>query len=149
MGPDLAPLRIGDWLVDLARGELVRGERRVPLESRRLAVLLALAERPGEVLDLDALTHAGWGDTPVSADSVYQAIAQLRRALGDSAAKPRYIATVARRGYRLVATVDRDADGPARASDAGAATPVEPTATALVAAAAHAAPRRGFDDRRR
>nr|WP_295382620.1 winged helix-turn-helix domain-containing protein [Pseudoxanthomonas sp.] len=98
-------LRIGDWDVDTVSGVAARGNDRVPLEARALALLLRLAEQPGEVVSLDALLASGWPEVIVSPDSVYQAITSLRRQLGDDSRQPRYIATVPRLGYRLIAEV--------------------------------------------
>ncbi len=98
-------LRIGDWEVDTVSGVARRGHDGVALEARALALLLRLAEQPGEVVSLDALLARGWPDVIVSPDSVYQAITSLRRQLGDDSRQPRYIATVPRLGYRLIAEV--------------------------------------------
>lgn len=98
-------LRIGDWAVDTVSGAATREEERIQLEPRALALLLRLAEQPGEVVGLDALLARGWPDVIVGSDSVYQAITSLRRQLGDDSRQPRYIATVPRLGYRLIAGV--------------------------------------------
>jgi transcriptional activator of cad operon len=79
------------------------GEAR--LEARALRLLLCLAERPGEVVSIDELLDRVWPDVAVAPDSVYQAVASLRRLLGDDARQATYIATVPRLGYRLVAEV--------------------------------------------
>lgn len=98
-------LCIGDWTVGPATGQLTRGDSVVQLEARTLRLLLCLAGHAGEVVSIDALLKAGWQDVIVSPDSVYQAITGLRRQLGDDPRSPVYIATVPRRGYRLVAPV--------------------------------------------
>jgi TolB-like protein len=114
-------LRIGDWLVNPLSGELSRGEESIRLEARTLRLLLCLAERPGEVVSIDTLLSQVWSGVVVTSDSVYQAVAALRRLLGDDAKQPAYIVTVPRLGYRLVAPVDlqveeTDAQPRARAS---------------------------------
>ncbi len=116
-------LRIGDWDVDTVSGVATRGHDGVPLEPRALALLLRLAEQPGEVVSLDALLARGWPDVIVSPDSVYQAITSLRRQLGDDSRQPRYIATVPRLGYRLIAEVA--AIPPVAETPGGAALSVE------------------------
>lgn len=98
-------LRIGDWIVDTASGEMARGAQLVRLEERALRLLLCLAQNPGEVLSIDALLKQVWPGVVVSPDSIYQAITSLRRQLGDDPKRPAYIATVPRRGYRLIAAV--------------------------------------------
>jgi len=70
-----------------------------------MQLLLFLAERVGEVVSIDDLLNHVWPGVIVTPDSVYQAVASLRRQLGDDSKQPTYIATVPRLGYRLVATV--------------------------------------------
>jgi TolB-like protein/DNA-binding winged helix-turn-helix (wHTH) protein len=70
-----------------------------------MRLLPYLAERPGEVVSIDDLLNQVWSGVVVSSDSVYQAVASLRRLLGDDPKQPSYIATVPRLGYRMVATV--------------------------------------------
>lgn len=102
--PDL-PLRIGAWRVDPALGEISREGRSQRLETRTLRTLLCLAQRAGQVVGIDELLDEVWAGVIVTPDSVYQAIASLRRTLGDDPRNPSYIATVPRLGYRLVAEV--------------------------------------------
>jgi DNA-binding winged helix-turn-helix (wHTH) protein/TolB-like protein len=108
-------LLVGDWLVDPKGGVVSRGGASVRLEERTMRLLVELAGRPGEVVSLDELLRQVWSDVTVSPDSVYQAVASLRRALGDDAGSPSYIATVPRLGYRLIAPVrPSPARGPGR-----------------------------------
>src|SRR3569833_4124390 len=100
-----AKLRIGDWCVEPATGQLSRGRQVVRVEARTLRLLMALAARPGETVGLDELLEGVWAGVIVTPDSVYQAVAALRRLLGDDPKRPRYLATVPRLGYRMVATV--------------------------------------------
>jgi TolB-like protein/DNA-binding winged helix-turn-helix (wHTH) protein/Tfp pilus assembly protein PilF len=74
-----------------------------------MRVLVSLAERRGEVVSVDQLLDLVWKDLVVTPYSVYQAVAALRRALGDDPKDPTYIANVVRRGYRLIAPVEADA----------------------------------------
>jgi transcriptional activator of cad operon len=99
-------LRIGDWFVNPLAGEIARGEERVRLEARTMRLLLCLAENAGEVVSIDTLLSQVWSGVVVTPDSVYQAVAALRRLLGDDAKQPAYIVTVPRLGYRLVAPVE-------------------------------------------
>jgi transcriptional activator of cad operon len=118
------PLRIGSWRVDPAGGQISNAGGAVRLEARAMRLLLCLAERPGEVVGIDDLLNQVWAGVTVSPDSVYQAVASLRRVLGDDPKQPAYIATVPRLGYRMVATVTpwaADAiaqEGPSRALEA-------------------------------
>jgi TolB-like protein/DNA-binding winged helix-turn-helix (wHTH) protein len=99
------PLRIGDWRVDPGVDEITRDGAVVKLEPRAMRLLLCLAERAGQVVSVEELLDEVWADVVVTSDSVYQAVAALRRILGDHAKEPAYIATLPRRGYRLVASV--------------------------------------------
>ena len=87
-----------------------------------MRLLLCLAERAGEVVSIDELLNSVWSGVIVSPDSVYQAVASLRRLLGDDPKQPTYIATVPRLGYRMVATVSSWADQPAAQSIAHTAS---------------------------
>jgi transcriptional activator of cad operon len=98
-------LRIGAWRVDPVSGELSRDGETVRLEVRTLRLLVYLAEHAGDIVSIDDLLKHVWSDVIVTPASVYQAVASLRRVLGDDAKEPTYIATVPRLGYRTVATV--------------------------------------------
>lgn len=123
-----AKLRIGDWCVDPNAGLVSRGAEVVRLEARTLRLLIDLAEHAGEVVSLDELLDRVWAGVIVTPDSVYQAVASLRRLLGDDPRRPRYIATVPRLGYRLVASVEPWTD------DAPAARPATPPRRIVLAA---------------
>ena len=97
--------RVGDWRVNPASGEISRSGASVRLEARTMGLLLCLAERAGEVVSIDELLNRVWPDVTVSQDSVYQAVASLRKQLGDDPKSAAYIATVPRLGYRMVADV--------------------------------------------
>jgi len=98
-------IRIGDWMAVRSTGQLSRGEQTLHLEPRVMDVLFALAEAPGQAVSLQQLMDAAWGDIAVAPESVYQAIAVLRRALAKNSGRTEYIATVPKRGYRLVVPV--------------------------------------------
>jgi transcriptional activator of cad operon len=99
------PLRIGEWRVDPQLGQISRGTQIERLEARTLRLLMYLANRAGETVSIDELLDHVWTGVVVTQDSVYQAVTSLRRLLGDDAKQPKYIATVPRLGYRLVAAV--------------------------------------------
>jgi TolB-like protein/DNA-binding winged helix-turn-helix (wHTH) protein len=103
--PPTTKLLVGDWLVDPASGEISRKNQTARLEVRAMRLLLCLTEHPSEIVSIDELLSRGWGDVAVSSDSVYQAMTSLRRQLGDDAKQPKYIETVPRLGYRMVAKV--------------------------------------------
>jgi|GEM_PF-986101 len=98
-------LQIGDWTADPSSGLLVSGDRKVVLRPREMAVLLALSDQAGQVVTTEALLDQVWSGVVVGTDSVYFAVSQLRKALGDDRDTPRYIETIPKRGYRLIAAV--------------------------------------------
>ncbi|WP_132142619.1 winged helix-turn-helix domain-containing protein [Luteibacter rhizovicinus] len=118
--PAKATLRIGDWTVHPMADKMSRGEETIRLETRTMRLLLCLADRAGEVVSIDDLLSEVWAGVIVTPDSVYQAVTSLRRLLGDDSRKPTYIATVPRRGYRLIAPVDAQADESVSHADAPA-----------------------------
>jgi TolB-like protein/DNA-binding winged helix-turn-helix (wHTH) protein len=132
--PNSSSLRIGDWRVDAAEGQITRGAATARLEMRAMRLLLYLADHAGEVVSMDELLDQVWPEVTVSQDSVYQAMTSLRRVLGDDPKQPRYIATVPRLGYKMVAQVgpwmDEAKDGsenatlPAMTPVAEAAVPI-------------------------
>jgi transcriptional activator of cad operon len=130
--PTPAKLRIGDWRLDAGAGRLSRGEETVRLEARTLRLLLDLAANAGRVVSIEELLDRVWAGVIVTPDSVYQAVAALRRLMGDDPRRPSYIATVPRLGYRLIAPVEpwTEPDAPA-----GAARPRPAAGQRLVIAA--------------
>jgi transcriptional activator of cad operon len=108
--PATTMLRIGAWCVNPTSGQISRGAETARLETRTMGLLLCLAEHAGEVVSIDELLNQVWSGVIVTPDSVYQAVASLRRLLGDDPKQPTYIATVPRLGYRMVATVRPWAD---------------------------------------
>jgi TolB-like protein/DNA-binding winged helix-turn-helix (wHTH) protein len=110
-----------------------------------MRLLVCLAEHAGEVVSIDALLDQVWAGVFVSQDSVYQAVASLRRLLGDDSKQPTYIETVPRLGYRLVAEVSPWADPPVTPTSNSAASNSEhPTPTASSAPAPGGRLRAGF-----
>jgi len=93
-------LALGDFVLDLARGELFDGQGRpADLRAQALRVLLVLGEHAGQVVGKDELLRRVWGDVVVTEDSLVQAIGDIRRLLG--AAGHEVLRTVPRRGYLL------------------------------------------------
>src|SRR6266516_4743154 len=102
-------LRVGDWTVEPDLNQLSAQGRVVKVEPKTMAVLLHLADRPGQVVDREALLSRVWPGVVVGDDSLTQVVIKLRKALGDDPDRPAYIQTVTKRGYRLVAPVLRPA----------------------------------------
>jgi TolB-like protein/DNA-binding winged helix-turn-helix (wHTH) protein len=103
--PRSPTLRIGAWRVDCAVDEISKDGNSVKLERRAMQLLVCLAEHAAQVVSVEQLLDQVWTGVVVTPDSVYHAVANLRKTLGDDAREPEYIATVPRRGYRLVAPV--------------------------------------------
>ncbi|MGD0365420.1 MAG: winged helix-turn-helix domain-containing protein [Bryobacteraceae bacterium] len=103
--PTAAMLRVGAWCVNPAAGQISRDGETARVEARAMRLLLCLAGHAGEVVSIDDLLNQVWPGISVSPDSVYQAVASLRRLLGDDPRQPVYISTVPRLGYRMVAAV--------------------------------------------
>lgn len=102
------PVRFGPFELDSRAGELRRNGSRVNLAEQPLKFLLALLDRPGQLVSRDELRQRLWpDDTFVDFEhGLNAAVKRLRDALGDSADTPRYIETVPRRGYRFIANID-------------------------------------------
>ena len=110
-----APFRVGEWQVDPALDQISRGQDTVRLEPRTMRLLVRLAATPGQVVSSRELLDTVWAGVVVGPASVYQAISQLRKLLGDTDPVPTFIVTVPRKGYRLVAPVERIASVAAEA----------------------------------
>src|SRR6266516_760411 len=97
-------LRFGVFEVDLRAGELTKRGLRIRLQEQPFQVLAMLLEKPGELVTREELQKKLWGQTVVDFDhGLNKAINKIREALGDSAENPRFVETVARRGYRFLA----------------------------------------------
>ena len=99
------PFHLGAWLVDPSLDTISRGPQSIKLEPRMMRLLTCLAVTPGTVVSQERLLAEVWAGVVVGPASVYQAVSQLRRLLGDTDPEPSYIATVPRKGYRLIAPV--------------------------------------------
>jgi DNA-binding winged helix-turn-helix (wHTH) protein len=112
------PFSVGEWRVDPGLRQIARGTEIVRVDPRNMRVLQLLASRAGEVVSQVEIEKIAWSGVAVTPDSVYQSVAQLRRAFGEGKAVPRYIETVTRKGYRLIAPVTHELPAPAIAQPA-------------------------------
>lgn len=119
--------RFGVFEADARTGELRRKGVRIKLHSQPLQLLFMLLDRPGELLTREEICRELWPDGTVVdyEHGVNSAVNRIREALGDKAGSPRFIETLARRGYRFVAPVERIALQ-ATDSTAGSAQELEP-----------------------
>ena len=103
--------RFGTFEADPVTGELRRAGRPVGLQEQPFRLLMALLERPAEIVTRAELREKLWGETHVDfEEGLNTAVRKLRDALGDSASNPRFIETLPRRGYRFIAPVESVAD---------------------------------------
>lgn len=100
--PDAGGFRLGPWLVDPGAGQIGRGETVVRVEPKAMDVLVYLAEHQGQVVSREELEREVWRGALVGYDAVTGTVIKLRKALDDDAREPRYIATIPKRGYRLL-----------------------------------------------
>jgi cholera toxin transcriptional activator len=105
-------LRFSVFEVDVAAGELRKNGARIRLQEQPFQVLTALLLNPGQVVTRDELREKIWPvHTFVDFDhSLNTAVNKIRESLGDSASSPRFVETIARRGYRFIAPVEVRAD---------------------------------------
>jgi transcriptional activator of cad operon len=85
-------LQIGPWCTDPLRGTLTQGSEVVRVDARCMRLLVSLASNAGQVMSIEKLLDEVWEGVIVSPDSVYQAVATLRRLLRDDPKNPAYIA---------------------------------------------------------
>ncbi len=117
-------IRFSAFQLDVDSGELFKEGRKVKLQGQPFELLLALLERPGEVLKRDELQQKVWpSNTAVDFDhGLNRAINKVREALEDSAENPHFIQTLARRGYRFIGSIQEES-GPRRVPDSVIARP--------------------------
>lgn len=92
-------------LVEPAAHRLERDGRPLPVEPKAYLLLLTLLRHAGELVSKDTLLDSVWGHRHVTTGVLNRAVSQLRHTLGDSSARPRYIATVHSLGYRFICEV--------------------------------------------
>lgn len=126
------PFQLGEWFVDPSLDTISRGNQTTKLEPRMMRLLTCLADSPGTVVSQEQLLSEVWAGVVVGPASVYQAVSQLRRLLGDVEPEPSYIATVPRKGYRLIAPIRTGDQAPPEAavpSPTPGAVPLQPLAS--------------------
>lgn len=126
--------KFGEFEADLRAAELRKRGHRLRMQMQPFQILVALLERPNDVVTREELRLRLWPeDTFVDFDhGLNTAVAKLRETLGDSAASPKYVETIAKRGYRFLAEVEKleDITLPGAAPTVTAVAPVSPAAPA-------------------
>ena len=103
-------ISVGAWLANRTSGDLIGGGAIERLEPKAMDLLFLLASRPGEAFSKDEIMGSVWPGIVVGDDTLARTVSRLRKALGDDAKTPRYIETLHKRGYRLIAAVASRAD---------------------------------------
>ena len=103
LDPD--PIELTPFVLDPVTGKLSGGEQTIALRPKTLAVLSYLMERPGQLISTAELRAAIWEGVAVSPGVLKNCILELRTALADQPSQPRYIETIARRGYRFIGDI--------------------------------------------
>ena len=98
--------RLGPWLIQPSLNTVANNGTKIRLEPKVLNVLVYLAEHRGEVVSKEELIRAVWSDACVTDDALTRAIYELRKVLQDDTKQPRFIQTIPRRGYRLIASIN-------------------------------------------
>jgi DNA-binding winged helix-turn-helix (wHTH) protein len=128
----VASYRFGPFTVDASSYRLLRGTEVIPLSPKIIDLLLYLVARQSALVGKDELFSALWPDVAVTDNALTQAVSELRQALGDDPAKPTYIQTVARRGYRFIASVEPLVPSPTISADHEHPTDAAPPAIAVL-----------------
>ena len=109
-GPSSGSFRFGPFTVESGAYRLLRDGASVPVSPKIIDLLLYLVARPSVLVSKEELFTALWPDVAVTDNALTQAVSELRQALGDDPSKPTYVQTIARRGYRFIAPVEREPD---------------------------------------
>lgn len=120
--------QIGEIRVEPRNGRLVRDGSSLEIEPKVMALLCLLAETPGEAVSKATIFERLWPDVTVNDDALSRTVWKLRQALGDDARDPVFVATVPKRGYRLLVT-------PIRSGASASETSVQPLHPAVMIAA--------------
>lgn len=116
-------IRFAEFTLDPSNRLLLRGDSPVDLGGRYFDALVMLVRERGQLISKDRLHEEVWRGVPVTDEALSQAIMALRRALGDDAARPRYIETVPRHGYRFVGELTGSPGSEAPAASSPAQSP--------------------------
>lgn len=117
--PAPASFRFGPFTLDTGAYRLLREGEPVALSPKIIDLLRHLVGHPSSLLTKEELFKVLWPDVAVTDNALTQAVSELRQALGDDPAKPKYIQTVARRGYRFIAPVETTAPATGSVAAAG------------------------------
>ncbi|HKT78978.1 MAG TPA: winged helix-turn-helix domain-containing protein [Vicinamibacterales bacterium] len=118
----------GPFRLDPVSFRLLRDGQPLPLAPKALDLLLHLVQRPEALVSKEEILNALWPGVAVTDNAITQVVSDLRQALGDNPAAPLYIQTVARRGYRFIAAIERIAPAAAAPASGSGGAPEAPAA---------------------
>ncbi len=118
--------RLAEWLVQPSLNRLSCGGRVIQLEPKLMDVLVYLARNAGRVVSKIDITDAVWPDVFITESVITRSIAGLRRAFADDVKHPKFIETISKRGYRLIAPVSHGG-----VAEAGPTATLQPSATSV------------------
>src|SRR5438876_10039514 len=101
-----ASYRFGPFVADRTGYRVLQDEETLDLTPKLLDLLFYLLDHSGDLVTKEALLDALWPEANVTENALAQAMSELRQVLGDDAGSPRFIKTVARRGYRFITAVE-------------------------------------------
>jgi len=104
-------IQVGDWTADRSTGRLTRAGEARPVEPKVMDLLFLLASEPNRVFLRDEIYGRLWPGVTVGDDSLARCVSKLRKALSDQAGAPRFVETVSKRGYRLIAAISEPGPG--------------------------------------
>jgi DNA-binding winged helix-turn-helix (wHTH) protein/DNA-binding transcriptional ArsR family regulator len=114
--PSPADFWLAGWLVQPSLNRLSFNDQVIHIEPKLMDVLVYLADNAGRVMSKIDISDAVWPDLFITESVITRSIAGLRRAFGDDAKDPTFIETISKRGYRLIAAVERTPAGDERSS---------------------------------
>jgi DNA-binding winged helix-turn-helix (wHTH) protein len=106
MVASVGDFRLSEWLIQPSLDRISRGKEVVHIRPKLMDVLALLAQRAGDVVSNDEIIAAVWAKEFMAESVLTRSITELRHVLGDHATNPRFIETITKRGYRLVAPVE-------------------------------------------
>ena len=121
--PAPGDFRLGDWVVRPSLNRIERGAEVVRLEPKVMDLLVYLARHAGSVVPKNRLIDEVWRTEFIAESALTRAVGELRRALGERAREPRYLETITKRGYRVIAPVEYLGEPPPEDHEQGIAIP--------------------------
>jgi DNA-binding winged helix-turn-helix (wHTH) protein len=104
---NLPSFRVGSWPVEPVRNQIRAANGPTRIEPCVMRLLVLLADRSPEIVSREELTEEVWQGAFVTDEVLTQSVSELRKALGDDPREPRFVVTVPKRGYQLIAPVER------------------------------------------